>query len=86
MSNLTQLIKFKDVLKNNPIPIIDLKMPGFEMHMRKDKFLNNLRFIDSGMNYSGPNGVEDLLNDMLYGFIGPTYALNGILSLTFIYT
>lgn len=77
VGNSSQLAAFPQIIKNNVIPILDIKAPGMELHMRSDFFLASLTNVDYLQNYSGPSGVETLLYDLRFNFLESQMTLAG---------
>jgi hypothetical protein len=69
--------QFGDVIRSNPIPIVDIRFPGFEMHMRSDYFLASLKTIDFLQDYSGSDGISKIIYDVKYNFVQRQYTLAG---------
>ena len=65
-------------IKTNPIPIVDIKAPGMELHMRSDYLLSSLKKdYDFMVDYSGDNGMKTMLYDLRYNFLEPQMTLAG---------
>lgn len=77
MGNDTLLAAFPNDVKNNLIPIIDLKAPGMEIHMRSDFFLSQLKQVEFMQDYSGVNGVKTLMYDLRFNFLEAQMTLAG---------
>jgi len=69
--------QFGDVIRSNPIPVVDIRAPAFEMHMRADYFLASLTTIDFLRDYSGSDGIAKLIYDFKYNFVQRQYTLAG---------
>ncbi len=64
-------------IKTNPVPIVDIKAPGYEAHFRSDFILGSLVKEDDYFDYSGDNGMAKLLYDVRFNFIEPQMTLAG---------
>lgn len=64
----------------NPIPMVDLRAEGFEVHMRRDKLLDSLAApLTLLQDYTAPGaaGMRALLDDFKYNFVEAVYSLAG---------
>lgn len=77
VGNSTQLSILVNQITRNPIPILDIKSPGLEIHMRKDYLTGSLKVIDFMMDYSGSQGVSKILYDLRFNFLEKQMSLAG---------
>ena len=80
ISNDDQITSFVNTLLTNPIPFVDIKADGFEVHARKDHITNSLIVFDYEghiSNYSGLNGAKLMMNDYRDAFVNRVYTLAG---------
>lgn len=77
VGNATQVARFLRAVRSSPIPVLDLKAPGMELHMRSDFFLAALRPVGLFQNYSGPGGLAQILHDLRYNFLEAQMTLAG---------
>jgi hypothetical protein len=78
VANETQVNTFPIEIKTNPIPIVDIKFPGYEMHLRSDYLLNSLKSIGFLFDYSSEfHGMNQMLYDIRYNFVEAQMTLGG---------
>lgn len=67
-------------LQTSPLPVIDMRADGLEVHSRKDKFLGGLKVYGAGnlIDYTGPDGVQRLVDDYRFSFVEQQYTLAGL--------
>lgn len=79
-SALSQTVEaFFSALQTSPLPVIDWRGEGIDVHARKDKLQESLTV--SGYNnltdYTGPNGIRRLVDDFRFRFVEYQYTLAG---------
>ena len=79
IGNDDQVKNLVNEIATNPIPIVDIKAPGMELHFRSDYLLRSLQSLTLLIDYSGVNGtgMMTLLNDLRYNFLEPQMTLAG---------
>ncbi len=70
VSDPAQLAAFPADLQSNPLPHVDLRAPGFEIHLRRDKVLATV-----AKQYGGDTAA--FLNDIRHNYIDQVYGLAG---------
>lgn len=81
IANYQQITAFTNTLLTNPIPFVDLKADGFEVHARKDHITNSLKVFDYEghiSNYTGPEGAKLLMKDYRDAFVNRVFTLAGL--------
>lgn len=71
---------FVATVATNPIPMVDLRAEGFEVHARRDKLLDSLKApLAPLQDYTaaGSAGMRALLDDFKYNFVEAVYSLAG---------
>ncbi len=70
---------FFSLLQISPLPVVDIRGEGVEVHARKDKFTDSLTVSGYGnlMNYTGSDGVRRLVDDYRFRFVEYQYTLAG---------